>query len=241
MRGGVRRLLVLTAAPTRSSIVRQLNGTERIAIAAGDIELGTLSADCVAAAVDQVLAERTLPWTEDEFRDLQRAVRADAPALALRALRAAAAVIVTANGVRDRLARLHAPVLRPSVDDANAHLGRLVFPGFVSRSGIDRLDDVARYVRAIDYRLDHLAGHADRDRERIADVEPLERRYAMVVDHAGSGSLAPEIADVAWQLEELRVVTFAQPLMVKQPGRPAASAARIERALAGATGTSRQR
>ncbi len=115
---------------------------------------------------------------------------------------------------------MHADALRPSVDDANAHLGRLVRPGFVLASGIDRLDDIERYVRAITYRLEHLAGGAERDRRRMDEVVPLERRYAQLVDSLGPGNAPPGLADLAWQLEEFRVATFAQPL-VREATRPA--------------------
>lgn len=233
MRGGVRRLLLLTAAPTRSSIVRTLSNDDRLAIAAGDIELGELSGDCVAAAVDRVMADHgSLPWNRAEFDELRRAVRDAAPGLAANALHKAARVVGAANEVRDRLARLHAEALRPSVDDANVHLGRLVHRGFVLGAGIDRLDDIERYVRAIGYRLDHLAGAHERDRRRMAEVLPLEQRHAQVVDSAPPGGLSPELVDLRWQLEELRVATFAQPLMAKRPGRPSVSAKRISQTLA---------
>jgi ATP-dependent helicase HrpA len=233
MRGGVRRLLLLDGAPTRSSIVRKLDNADRLAIAAGDIDLGEVSGDCVAAAVDRVMSDHGgLPWTQAEFESLRRAVRDAAPGLAANALHKAARVIAVASEARDRLARLHADALRLSVDDANLHLGRLVHPGFVLGAGIDRLDDVERYVRALVYRLDHLAGAGERDRRRMAEVVSLERRYADLVDTAGPGKLSPELADVRWQLEELRVATFAQPLMVKRPGQPAVSAKRIATLLA---------
>ena len=235
MRGGVRRLLLLDGAPTRSSIVRKLDNADRLAIAAGDIDLGEVSGDCVAAAVDRVMSDHgPLPWTEAEFESLRRAVRDAAPGLAANALHKAARVIAVASEARDRLARLHAEALRPSVDDANLHLGRLVHAGFVLGAGIDRLDDIERYVRAIVYRLDHLAGAGERDQRRLAEVVPLERRYADIVDTAGPGKLSPELVDVRWQLEELRVATFAQPLMVKRPGQPAVSAKRISAVLAAA-------
>ncbi len=233
MRGGVRRLLLLDGAPTRSSIVRKLDNADRLAIAAGDIDLGEVSGDSVAAAVDRVMSDHgSLPWTEAEFASLRRVVRDAAPGLAANALHKAARVIAVASEARDRLARLHAAALRPSVDDANLHLGRLVHAGFVLGAGIDRLDDIERYVRAIVYRLDHLAGAGERDQRRLAEVVPLERRYADIVDTAGPGKLSPELVEVRWQLEELRVATFAQPLMVKRPGQPAVSAKRIANALA---------
>ncbi|HYN31391.1 MAG TPA: ATP-dependent RNA helicase HrpA, partial [Ilumatobacteraceae bacterium] len=115
MRGGVRRLLLLNGAPTRSSIVRKLGNDDRMAIAAGDIDLGELSGDCVAAAVDRVMTDHgSLPWTEAEFESLKRAVRDAAPGLAANALHKTARVIAAASEARDRLARLHASALRPS-------------------------------------------------------------------------------------------------------------------------------
>ena len=153
MRGGVRRLLILNAAPTRSSIVRKVSNDDRLAIAAGHIELGEVSGDCVAAAVDKVITDHgALPWTEADYAELHRAVRAAAPGLAANALHKAARVVAAATETSDRLATLRADSLRPSVDDANRHLGRLVHRGFVLGAGVDRLDDIERYVRAISYR-----------------------------------------------------------------------------------------
>ncbi len=62
--------------------------------------------------------------------------------------------------------------------DAEAHVDRLVSPGFVERSGTDRLPDVHRYVRGIEYRLDHLGGDVARDQRRMAEVRPIERAVA---------------------------------------------------------------
>ena len=233
MRGGVRRLLLLTAAPTRSSIVRKLSNADRLSIAAGDIDLGELSGDCVAAAVDRVMADHgALPWTRAEFDLLRRAVRDAAPGLAANALHRAANVMTAASDASDRLARLRADALRPSVDDANRHLGRLVHRGFVLGAGLDRLDDIERYVRSITYRLDHLAGAQVADQRRMADVVPLEQRFEQIVDAAGTAQLSPALVEMRWQLEELRVATFAQPLVVKRPGAPSASTKRIAAALA---------
>jgi len=232
MRGGVRRLLILNGAPTRSSVVRMLSNDDRLAIAAGPIELGELSGDCVAAAVDRVMTDHgSLPWSRADFDDLRRAVRDGAPGLAANALHRAARVMAAATEVSEQLARLHAPSLRASVDDANSHLGRLVHRGFVLGAGVDRLDDVERYVRAVGYRLDHLAGAQERDRRRMDEVLPLERRFEQVVDAAGTAQLSPELVELRWQLEELRVATFAQPLVAKRAGTPPVSAKRIAAAL----------
>jgi ATP-dependent helicase HrpA len=77
---------------------------------------------------------------------------------------------------------------------------------------LDRLPDLHRYVRGIEYRLDHLGGDTARDRRRMAEVRPVEREYADVV--ALHERVPDALREVAWMLEELRMREFAQPLGV---------------------------
>jgi len=177
-----------------------------------------------------VLSRYDLPWDQAAFGTIERAVRDDAPQLATDALAEAADLLAAARRVRTRLSSLTADALRATVADATAHLDRLVAPGFVRRSGLDRLPDVHRYVRGIEYRLDHLAGDVARDQRRMADVRPIERVYAEVSDRLGH--VDGELREVAWMIEELRVSVFAQPIGVRgsiSPKRIRAALARWER------------
>ena len=211
LRGGVRRLLLIDGAPRRAKIERLITNAGRIALTNADIAIDALVDDCIDAAVDQVITEHgTLPWTEREFGALQSAVRAKAPNRAGVALGRAVAAAAVAAEVNELLGRLRAPSLSDSVDDANLHLARLVRPGFVTAHGIDRLEDVERYVRGIRYRLEHLGGAGERDRVRMSEVLPLEDRFARFVDQVPAADLPPEAGDVRWMLEELRVQVFAQ-------------------------------
>jgi ATP-dependent helicase HrpA len=230
MRGGIRRLLLLDGAPSRRSIERLITESGRLAVAGADLSLAAIVDDCIAAAVDRLIDEHgELPFTEVGFRALQDEVRRKGANRAGSALGSAVAIVAEANRVTRRLAALRAPSVQASVDDANAHLGRLVRPGFVSATGLDRLGDVERYVRGIGHRIDHLAGAGPRDRARLDEVAPLEQRYAALVDRLAPEEITGEIADLRWQLEELRVAVFAQPVGAK--GK--ASAVRIDRALSG--------
>ncbi|MGB3735449.1 MAG: ATP-dependent RNA helicase HrpA [Ilumatobacter sp.] len=216
MRGGVRRLLLLEAAPTRASVERLITNAGRLALGSADIGAATLVDDCIAAAVDQIMAEHgALPWSAAEFADLRAEVKAKASNRAGIALGGSVQVVAAAAGVNGHLARLRAPALDDSVTDANLHLGRLVRPGFVSVYGIDRLADIERYVRGIRYRLEHLAGNGQRDLVRIAEIVPLENRFATYVDRVPTGQMTAEAAETRWLLEELRVQMFAQPIGTK--------------------------
>ncbi|MEZ5296955.1 MAG: ATP-dependent RNA helicase HrpA [Ilumatobacteraceae bacterium] len=218
MRGGVRRLLLMAAAPTVAKVERTLGQSAKLAVAAGPVLLADLTAECIDAAVDAVLARYDLPWDEPSFSTIERAVRDDAPQLAADALAEAADIIAAAERVRARLSALTADALAPTVADARAHLGRLVAPGFVGRSGLDRLPDVHRYVRGIEYRLDHLSGDVPRDQRRMAVVRPIERELAEAIDRAGR--VDDDLREISWLVEELRVSTFAQPVGVHGPVSP---------------------
>ena len=230
MRGGVRRLLLMAAAPTPGKVESVLDQRAKLAVAASPILLADLTSECIDAAVDAVMARFDLPWDSDGFTRLERAVRDDAPELAGDALSVAADVLAAAQRVDARLGSLTADALAPTVADCRAHLDRLVAPGFVRRGGLDRLPDVHRYVRGIEYRLDHLAGEVARDQRRMGEVRPIEREFADAV--AGYERVPDELREVAWLLEELRMSQFAQPLGVSGP----VSAKRIRRALDAATG-----
>jgi ATP-dependent RNA helicase HrpA len=212
MRGGVRRLLLLTAAPPVGQAARRLDEEARLAIAAGGVPLSELAADCRFVAVDAVLDRSPLPWDERAFASLQDSVRTDSGPIAAATLVAAAGVLVAARGVRRRLERLVADSVRRSAADAADHLERLAGRHFVITAGAGRIADVRRYVDGIAYRLDRLAGDVERDVRRMAQVAPLEQRYAAYLRRLGRMRPSPEVAELRWLLEELRISLFAQPL-----------------------------
>jgi ATP-dependent helicase HrpA len=197
-------------------------------VAASGQDAGVLAGECAVAAVDRVLDDHELPWDAEAFAAVRRDVRSRAPEVAADALATAADVLAAARRVGDELERLIAPGVQSSVADARAHLARLVAPGFVLRAGTRRLPDVHRYVRGIEHRLLRLGDDVARDRRRMAEVVPLEDRFARHLRREGrSTPSAPEARELGWQLEELRMSLFAQSLGVGG----AVSARRISRAL----------
>jgi ATP-dependent helicase HrpA len=108
------------------------------------------------------------------------------------------------------------------------HAG-LVFDGFVTSTGWDHLRDLSRYLAAIDRRLDLLAGNLHRDSAAMAEVRVVQDAYDHRVAALPPGHQpGPELREVRWMIEELRVSLFAQSLGTVRP----VSVQRIERRLA---------
>jgi ATP-dependent helicase HrpA len=229
MRGGVRRLLVLADGVSSRALERAVGDHARLAVARSGMSMADLVAECRLAAIDRVMTDRDeLPWDGASFADLQREVRDRAAAVAADALGAATDILVLATALTQRLEEPVALSLHDSYRDARDHLDRLVRRGFVVRAGTLRLPDLHRYLRGIEYRLDRLAGEVARDRRRMAEVVPLEQRHHDLVRTLGRSVVPPEVVELGWQLEELRLAVFAQPVGV----RGQVSTTRVERALA---------
>jgi ATP-dependent helicase HrpA len=88
-----------------------------------------------------------------------------------------------------------------------------VHPGFITATGITRLPDVERYLRAASRRLERLPNAPAPDLDRMRGIQELEREYEARIESWPSGRPLPAaLRDVPWLLEELRVSHFAQAL-----------------------------
>ena len=97
--------------------------------------------------------------------------------------------------------------------DVAAQRDALVYDGFVSGIGRARLADLDRYLRAMVVRLDKQPDAPGRDRDAMAVVHRVQQRYYAALDALPAGvAPSPELIDIAWMIEELRVSLFAQTL-----------------------------
>jgi ATP-dependent helicase HrpA len=214
MVGGLRRLLLIAASPSRKQLASSLANGTRLALARQRrVELDTLIDDAIAAALDAITARMPRPVRDsDAFSELVALARDEAFDVAATALGHGAQALVRATAVDNLLAKLVAPAVQPSARDAYVQLERLLRPGFLARGGVERADDLPRYVAAIERRLTKVAENVSRDQARMAEVHGFERRAAALADRYDGEVVPPEVANLAWLLEEFRVHTFAQSL-----------------------------
>jgi ATP-dependent helicase HrpA len=171
-----------------------------------------------------------VPRTRTEFESALDAVRRHAAARVGQVLRLVEPVLATHLQVVQRLDAMGRPQLADLVADVRAQLAELVRPGFVADTGLARLPDLQRYLRAVQVRLDKAPADLARDRARLAEVLDVETAYAGLLE-----SLRPtqrgraDVLAIGWMIEELRVSLFAQALGTAYP----VSAKRVHRAIEG--------
>jgi ATP-dependent helicase HrpA len=112
--------------------------------------------------------------------------------------------------------RLKAPLPQAALDDIQLQLAWLAPAGFVRSTPSAWLRELPRYLKALQLRLDKLAGDPQRDARLVAEAAPLEARYRARVA-AEQASLPPGRDPFRWLLEEFRVSLFAQQLRTRVP------------------------
>ncbi len=237
-RRGVRRLVTLSSPSPASYVREHLSNQEKLLLSAGPYRsLDDAIADVSLAVADRAIrltAPNGLVWRAEDFEtianDFARALIDDiyaGIALTAKVLNEAR----LANKAIDAAKSLH---VLSQVTDAKTQLNGLVYgtpsgEGFVSRSGLDRLERVLIYLQAITVRMKGLTEHPGRDRAWQNDID---RALSLFADAGGQIPLQPDAPEhlqrARWMIEEFRVSLFAQQLRTAEP----VSLQRVQKALA---------
>ncbi|WP_329476935.1 ATP-dependent RNA helicase HrpA [Kribbella sp. NBC_01484] len=231
MWNGTRRLLLLTMPSVIDVVQRNLTNQQKMTLMAGPHRnVGELLDDAIAAAVDQLMADAHGPaWNLTAFSVLRDAVRSELADTVLTILRQVEQVLAHARTVDKQISRASSPALLAALSDVRGQLEALVHPGFITETGAKRLPDLVRYLRGIEQRLDKIGANAMRDRSGMAIVQNLTDEYQKHLRAVPTGKYpSPELLEVRWMLEELRISLFAQTLGTPYP----VSEKRIRKALA---------
>jgi ATP-dependent helicase HrpA len=176
-----------------------------------------IAADCVTAVADRLVAEHGEVWTAADFDALVATARRQLPLRSAVALRTAAEIVAAAAEIEEHLSKLISVSVAPNVADVRRHLARLVRERFGVAHGEHRLADVLRYLNGITRRLDKLPEHPAKDLRKLAEVRKVERDYSSLLESLPPGDVGPDIVDLGWMLEELRVSVFAPSLGTSRP------------------------
>ncbi|MDX6249957.1 MAG: ATP-dependent helicase HrpA [Kribbellaceae bacterium] len=230
MWNGTRRLLLLTMPSVIDVVQRHLSNQSKMTLMnSPHRNVGDLLDDAVSAAVDQLMADAGGPvWDAQGFARLRDAVRAELADTVLAILAQVEQVLSLARAVDRQISKASSPALLATLSDVRGQLEGLVHRGFITETGAKRLPDLVRYLRGIEQRLEKVGANAMRDRSGMAIVQTLTDEYEKRLKAVPAGKYpSPELLEVRWMLEELRISLFAQTLGTPYP----VSDKRIRKAL----------
>ncbi|MDO4918598.1 ATP-dependent RNA helicase HrpA [Kocuria sp.] len=212
-RDGVIALLQHVLPSVHRYMVEHLSQRERLIFTQnphGSVE--ALIHDCTVAAVDR-LVPADPPFTGAQFRELAEHVRAELIDTVFAVTSLVTTTLTETATVRKRLRKPGSLGAVAAFSDMSEQVDRLVYPGFVARTGWGALQHLPRYLAGVNARLDKLSGHLQRDAVAMQTVHDLEAEYRAAREAVPANAPTPPgLTTVRWDLEELRISFFAQEL-----------------------------
>jgi len=175
--------------------------------------------DCIHCGIDKIMTqEGGLVWDEQHFMALREKVKADLNQTVVEIAQQVEQILSTVFAINKRLKGRVDMALALALSDIKAQLSNLVYPGFVTQNGWQKLADTLRYLQGIERRLDKLPvdPHSDRARMlRVQHVEQSLQRYRNKLPKAEQHN--DKVMAARWMVEELRISLFAQQLGTPYP------------------------
>ena len=236
---GVRRLLAIALADRVKQARKQLPVQPKTALLYAAIESGApragrdgdrLREDLVDGAFAALAADGAGTVAPGEIRDpaafaqVRDAIGKALFPEAMRRLQQAEAILLQVADVRAALEGGVVGWASGNLDDMRAQLDALVAPGFLRSAPAAALAEYPRYLRALALRAERALRDPVRDQARLLELRPFADAVAAGLDADPSD---PGWQALRWDLEELRVATFAQELGAKGGVSPKKFAARV--------------
>jgi len=186
--------------------------------------------DIIDAALDHVFIKAE-PWprTREAFQNRLESNRKQLVGVANELCEATAAAFEQHRVVAKRIEGAVSLSWVEAISDIRDQIDQLIFPGFVTATGLARLKRVAVYFQAMGRRLDAIDQSPDKDRRARAELLPVWEQFkALPLVQDDITDYAQIHTDLRWAFEELRISLFAQELGTKEK----VSVARLESRLA---------
>ncbi|MGL5292610.1 MAG: ATP-dependent RNA helicase HrpA [Aeromonas sp.] len=220
MWAGQRRLVLLNVPSPIKYLQEKLPNKAKLGLYFNPFgKVAELIDDCIACGCDKLMARHGgLAWDEAGFEALKEYVRSELNDAVVEVASQVEAVLTLSHEIKKRLKGKMQLDTAFAMSDIQLQLSQLIHKGFVTETGWQRLPDVLRYLRAIERRIEKLAIDPSRDRIYMLKVQHVEGEYKGLLAKIPKSQLPPpEVANIRWMIEELRVSFFAQNLGTPYP------------------------
>ncbi|NRN29838.1 ATP-dependent RNA helicase HrpA [Photorhabdus heterorhabditis subsp. aluminescens] len=217
---GTRRLLLLNIPSPIKYLHEKLPNKSKLGLYFNPYgKVLDLIDDCIACGVDKLIAGHGgLVWNEQAFIQLQDKVRAELNDTVVEIAKQVEQILTTVFAINKRLKGRVDISLALALSDIKAQISGLVFRGFVTVNGWKRLPDILRYLHGIERRLEKLAVDPHRDRTQMGRIENVQQQWQQWLAKLSlQQKQLPEVQEIRWMIEELRVSLFAQQLGTLYP------------------------
>ncbi|MFY8349675.1 ATP-dependent RNA helicase HrpA [Pseudoalteromonas sp. SSM20] len=215
---GLRRLVLLNIPSPIKYLQQKLPNKAKLGLYFNPFgKINELIDDCIAAAVDSILASNSNIRDEQSFNNVKETIRGElGDAVVAIALDVEAALSLVSS-LNKKLKGKSDFTMIMAQGDIKEQLSKLIFKGFVTSHGAARIKDVIRYLKGVERRLEKLPIDPHQDKLKMLDVEKAEHILKEAIGKARSNTEKQKLEEVRWMIEELRISLFAQNLGTAYP------------------------
>jgi len=211
-RAGLRRLFAIQIKDALKYLEKNIPDLQKMAVSymnVGKADNGSgggtveeLREQIIAVALDRAFLLDPLPTDEFAFKRRIDEGRGRLTLIANEVARMASVILLEyATAARKIKDTKNAP---DATSDAQQQINRLIPKKFLQATPWDRLQHLARYLKAITLRLEKYRADPARDAARMSELRPQEQRFWRLVSER-KGAVDERMQEFRWLLEELRV------------------------------------
>jgi len=223
---GISRLILLNIPTPLKYLQEKLPNKAKLGLYFNPFgSINDLLQDCIQGAclflVEQFSQQKNngqLPRAEQQFSLCCDYVRAEIADCVLTAAIKVERVLTLRHEVTKKMKGSVPLNVIQSHSDIKQQCEQLVFKGFVSDSGLVKLDDIIRYLQGMLRRLEKLPSDPNQDRLKLIEVNKVNDLYKTIIGKQRKDKpIENELLATRWLIEELRISLFAQNLGTSAP------------------------
>ncbi len=217
---GIRRLLILNIPSPIKYLQEKLPNRSKLGLYFNSF--GTvldLIDDCIACGIDELFKKQgSFIQNDADFNTLLDSVKSNINDLVVSIAIKVEQILGLHFTINKKLKGRVDLSMAFALSDIKNQLNHLVYKGFVTESGYSKLNDIYRYLLAIEKRIDKLMMDPNKDRSFMNTIEEVQTEYQQLVNKLPQIKQKQQhIIDIRWMIEELRVNLFAQQLGTPYP------------------------
>lgn len=174
----------------------------------------------IAVVVDALLLEQgALPRNRQSFNNILKITKSKITEQSFSLFTLLDQSLERYQKINKHLKSLTSPDLLASLLDMRQHLNKLIYKGFVNQAPLLYLQQLPRYLHALELRLEKLSRNPRRDGQLYQQLLPLLQRLEQRTIEKKTAYVRGNAIenDPHWLMEELRVSLFAQELGTHLP------------------------
>lgn len=217
---GLRRLLILNIPSPIKYLHEKLPNKSKLGLYFNSFgTVLSLIDDCIACAVDYLIEKNNQTIeNQEQYQQLLDYTKAHINETVVDIAKQVESILTLHFNINKKLKGRVDLSLAFALSDIKQQINNLIYKGFVAKSGYHRLNDIHRYLLAIEKRIEKLMQNTSKDRQAMNTVEEVKNLYENWLNSLTENQrLQQQVVNIRWMIEELRVNLFAQQLGTPYP------------------------